>query len=100
MGVHPGLDGTTFEPTPAAVPLPDARNGLRAYAGTDVLYVLDTGRGVLTAADPCPPVCFRRAGAGAAQPGAPSPQMSGALQAAVSARRQAVVRGRRAASRR
>jgi hypothetical protein len=46
------VDGTTFEPTPAAAPLPDARDGLRAFAGTDVLYVLDTRRGVLTAADP------------------------------------------------
>src|SRR5205814_9212983 len=46
------VDGTTFEPTPAAAPLPDARDGLRAFAGSDVLYVLDTRRGVLTAADP------------------------------------------------
>jgi hypothetical protein len=46
------VEGTTFESTPAAAPLPDARNGLRVFAGTDVLYVLDTGRGVLTAADP------------------------------------------------
>ena len=46
------VDGSTFEPTPAAQPLADARDGLRAYAGPDVLYLLDTRRGVLTGADP------------------------------------------------
>ena len=53
-------------------------------------------------ADPCPPVCLRHGGASAAaQPtGGTLPQMSGALQAAAIARRQAVVSGRRASSRR
>src|SRR2546423_13687281 len=41
------VDGSTFEPTPAAQPLADARDGLRAYAGPDVLYLLDTRRGGL-----------------------------------------------------
>ncbi len=46
------VDGATFDVTPPAAPLPDARDGLRAFAGPDALYALDSRRGVLTSADP------------------------------------------------
>jgi PKD domain-containing protein/List-Bact-rpt repeat protein len=46
------VDGATFAVTPPSVPIPDAHDGLRAYASPDVLYALDTRRGVLRAADP------------------------------------------------
>src|SRR5205814_2075074 len=46
------VDGGTFEVTPPASPLPEAREGLRAFAGTDALYTLDSQRGVIIAADP------------------------------------------------
>jgi hypothetical protein len=46
------VDGASFELTPPATPLPGARGGLRAFAGPDALYALDTQRGILTAADP------------------------------------------------
>jgi hypothetical protein len=46
------VNGTTFEVSPPVVPIPDARDGLRAFAGSDSLYALDTNRGVLTGADP------------------------------------------------
>jgi uncharacterized repeat protein (TIGR02543 family) len=46
------VDGATFDVTPPANPLPEAGAGLRAFAGPDALYALDSGRGVLTSADP------------------------------------------------
>jgi uncharacterized repeat protein (TIGR02543 family) len=46
------VDGATFEATPPVSPLPETREGLQAFAGTDSLYALDSQRGVLTAADP------------------------------------------------
>ncbi len=46
------VDGATFAVTPPATPIAGAREGLTAFAGTDALYALDTGRGVLTSADP------------------------------------------------
>jgi hypothetical protein len=46
------VDGASFEVTPPATPLPGARGGLRAFAGPDSLYALDSQRGILTAADP------------------------------------------------
>src|SRR5207247_3219261 len=42
------VDGATFAQTPPATLLPDARDGLRAFAGHQSLYVLDTRRGILT----------------------------------------------------
>jgi hypothetical protein len=46
------IDGATFETSPPASPLPDAKDTLRAFAGPDALYLLDTRRGVLVDADP------------------------------------------------
>ena len=46
------VDGATHDVTAPATPLPDAGDGLRAFAGHGSLYVLDTRRGVLTGADP------------------------------------------------
>src|SRR2546430_3728295 len=46
------IDGATFDVTPPATPIPDARDALQAFAGTEALYALDSRRGVLTSADP------------------------------------------------
>src|SRR5262249_19780863 len=46
------VDGATFDVTPPASPVPDAGAGLHALAGPDVVYALDTNRGVLTGTDP------------------------------------------------
>ncbi len=46
------VDGATFDTSPPASPLPDAKDSLRAFAGPDALYVLDTKRGVLVDTDP------------------------------------------------
>jgi hypothetical protein len=46
------IDGATFETSPPASPLPDARDGLRAFAGPDALYAMDSRRGVLADTDP------------------------------------------------
>jgi len=46
------VDGATFEATPAATPIPDAREGLAAFAGTGVLYALDRPRGAVSTGDP------------------------------------------------
>ena len=40
------VDGATFEATPPVSPLPETREGLQAFAGTDSLYALDSQRGV------------------------------------------------------
>jgi PQQ-like domain/PKD domain len=45
------VDGATFDVTPPVSPLPGARAGLRAFAGPNALYAVDTGRGVLVDAD-------------------------------------------------
>jgi hypothetical protein len=45
------VDGSTFEPSQPQSPILDARNGLTAFAGKDVVYALDTERGVLASAD-------------------------------------------------
>ncbi len=46
------IDGATFAVSPAVVPIPEAGAGLDVFVGPDVLYALDTRRGVLTGADP------------------------------------------------
>src|SRR5439155_25782882 len=46
------VDGATFAAGEAVTPLPDAGDGLRAFAGPDALYAVDTHRGVLADADP------------------------------------------------
>ncbi|OLB81005.1 MAG: hypothetical protein AUI14_04945 [Actinobacteria bacterium 13_2_20CM_2_71_6] len=46
------VDGATFAVTQPVVPISGAGDGLRAFAGTDVVYALDTKRGVLSATDP------------------------------------------------
>src|SRR5262245_44604760 len=46
------VDGATFELTPPATPIPDARDGLLAIAGPHALYALDAQRGVLIETDP------------------------------------------------
>jgi hypothetical protein len=46
------VDGATFDLSAPATPIPDAGESLRAFAGADALYALDTRRGVLTGADP------------------------------------------------
>jgi hypothetical protein len=46
------VDGATFDITPPATPVPDARAGLLAFAGDNALYTVDTGRGVLAVTDP------------------------------------------------
>jgi hypothetical protein len=46
------VDGATFEVSPATAPIPQAGEGLAAFAGTDALYALDSRRGVLASADP------------------------------------------------
>ncbi len=46
------VDGATFEVGAVARPLPDASDGLLAFAGLHGLYALDSRRGLLTAADP------------------------------------------------
>lgn len=46
------VDGATFELSAPATPIPDAGDGLRAFAGPHALYAMDTRRGVLTGADP------------------------------------------------
>ncbi|OLB74513.1 MAG: hypothetical protein AUI14_23305 [Actinobacteria bacterium 13_2_20CM_2_71_6] len=46
------VDGATFEVSPPATPVPGAGANLRAFAGPDTVYAMDTGRGVLTTNDP------------------------------------------------
>ncbi len=46
------VDGATFEASPPATPIPGAGGHLHAFAAPDTVYALDTGRGVLTTADP------------------------------------------------
>jgi hypothetical protein len=46
------VDGATFDLTKPQSPIADAHTGLTAFAGQDVLYVLDSQRGVYTDADP------------------------------------------------
>jgi hypothetical protein len=46
------VDGATFELTQPEIPIPDARAGLTAFPGPDVLYTLDTRRGILANTDP------------------------------------------------
>ena len=46
------VDGATFQVSPLATPLPDAREGLHVLAASNVLYVLDTQRGMVATADP------------------------------------------------
>jgi uncharacterized repeat protein (TIGR02543 family) len=46
------VDGATYEPSAPATPIPDAGAGLQAFASTNVLYALDTQRGVFTGTDP------------------------------------------------
>lgn len=46
------VDGATFEVSPATAPIPQAGEGLAAFAGTDALYALDSRRGVIASADP------------------------------------------------
>ncbi|WP_031077772.1 InlB B-repeat-containing protein [Streptomyces sp. NRRL S-118] len=53
------VDGATLKVTPSlsggalgARPVPGAAEGLRVFAGDDVLYAVDTARGVLAEADP------------------------------------------------
>jgi hypothetical protein len=46
------VDGATFEVSPPTAPIPQAGDGLAAFAGTDTLYALDSQRGVLASADP------------------------------------------------
>ncbi|TDQ00756.1 PKD domain-containing protein [Labedaea rhizosphaerae] len=45
------VDGATFEHGKPATPIPDAHDGLTAFAGNGPLYALDTQRGLLVAAD-------------------------------------------------
>ncbi|TMM39752.1 MAG: PKD domain-containing protein [Actinobacteria bacterium] len=46
------VDGATFEVGTPASPLPGARDGLQAFAGTDAVYAMDSERGIITSADP------------------------------------------------
>jgi Divergent InlB B-repeat domain/PKD domain len=46
------VDGATFAVSQPVVPLPDAGRGLDVFAGADMLYALDTHRGLLSGADP------------------------------------------------
>jgi len=50
------LDGSsprgTFEVSRPVTPIPGAGGGLRAFAGPDALYALDSGRDVVTSVDP------------------------------------------------
>jgi hypothetical protein len=46
------VDGATFEVTPPASPIPDARAGLTAFANPNTVYALDTRRGILVDTDP------------------------------------------------
>src|SRR2546421_5595735 len=50
-GVIRRVDGATFDVTPPVSPLPGASDGLRAFAGPDAVYAVDTRRGVLVDAD-------------------------------------------------
>jgi hypothetical protein len=50
-GVIRRVDGATFDVTPAVSPLPGAHGGLRAFAGPDAVYALDTSRGVVVGTD-------------------------------------------------
>src|SRR5215471_7185946 len=43
-GVIRRVDGATFEVTAPVTPLPDTGDGLRAFAGADALYTLDSRR--------------------------------------------------------
>ena len=45
------VDGATFEVSAPAMPVPQARTGLQAFAGRSALYALDTERGLLTSTD-------------------------------------------------
>lgn len=46
------VDGASFDMSQPASPIPDAHSGLTAYAGPNVVYALDSQRGVLAAQDP------------------------------------------------
>ncbi len=46
------VDGATFQVSPPATPIVGAGGHLTAFATANTLYALDTGRGVLTMADP------------------------------------------------
>jgi uncharacterized repeat protein (TIGR02543 family) len=46
------VDGATFEVAPAVTPIPDAREGLAAFAGSGVLYALDRPRGAVSTGNP------------------------------------------------
>jgi hypothetical protein len=46
------VDGATFEPGTPESPIPDARAGLVAIPGFDVLFALDSRRGILASTDP------------------------------------------------
>src|SRR5436309_9203137 len=46
------VDGATFTVTDPASPLTSAGDGLRGYAGPDILYALDVNRGLLMNTDP------------------------------------------------
>ncbi|MEU0885656.1 PKD domain-containing protein [Lentzea sp. NPDC005914] len=48
-GVVTRVDGGAFTVSAPVSPIPDARDGLRSFAGPDALYALDTERGVLSA---------------------------------------------------
>jgi List-Bact-rpt repeat protein len=46
------VDGATFDMSAPQSPISDVRSGLTVYAGPNVVYALDSQRGVLAAADP------------------------------------------------
>src|SRR2546423_3986040 len=46
------VDGATFRVSTRVVPVPQARDGLRVFAGARALYAVDTARGVLAELDP------------------------------------------------
>lgn len=46
------IDGATFEVSAPESPIPGARGGLTAFAGSAKLYIVDTQRGLFTHADP------------------------------------------------
>ena len=111
------VDGATLLPTPAAPPPAQAGRGLQVFPGTGVVFVVDTQRGLATTVDPqtlagtgpalslaaqVDPQAASVDDAGAYGCSTPrqTGQMRGALQAAASARRHAVISGRSSSSRR